>query len=298
VAGGHVIPESRFFQTVQLTELTLRVEDLPRAQAFYQDVLGFARLETTSSRVSLAPPGAAVGLIVLDDAPDAPPRARATAGLFHVALLYPDRPALARALHRVLDLGIPIGSADHGVSEAIYLSDPEGNGIELYADRPPDAWPPVADGQVTMYSEALDLGSVLAQAHAPGPLLPAATRIGHIHLSVADLAHAERFYGDALGFDVTQRSYPGALFLGRDGYHHHIGANTWRSRQAAQPGTLGLAEFTLRVNDAVEFEAIVARLEAAGHLRDTANGVVAEDVDGLRVRINPPARAARSVPDR
>ncbi len=172
-------------------------------------------------------------LLVLQAAPDAPPRPRGAAGLFHVAFLYPDRTALARALRRLLELDVPIGSADHGVSEAIYLSDPEGNGIELYADRPPEAWPPRGpDGQVTMYTEALDIPAVLTLAHEPGPLLPPATRIGHVHLSVADLGHAERFYGDALGFAVTQRSYPGALFLGRDGYHHHVGANTWRSRQA------------------------------------------------------------------
>jgi catechol 2,3-dioxygenase len=278
--------EQRFFQSVELTELTLRVADLARMQAFYQDVLGFAPLEATGSDISLGPAGAAVGLIVLREAPLAPPRPRGTAGLFHVALLYPDRAALARALHRVLELGIPIGSADHGVSEAIYLSDPEGNGLELYADRPPEAWPPATGGQVTMYSEALDVASVLAEARGPGPLVPPGTRIGHVHLSVADLEHAERFYGDALGFTVTQRSYPGALFLGRDGYHHHVGANTWHSRRPAHPDTLGLAEFTMRVNDAGEYAEITSRLTRSGHLRERSDDVVlAQDSDGLNVRL-------------
>ena len=112
-----------------------------------------------------------------------------------------------------------------------------------------------------MYTEALDLPAVLALAHQPGPILPAATRIGHVHLSVADLGHAERFYGEALGFTVTQRSYPGALFLGRDGYHHHVGANIWRSRQAAVPGTLGLVEFTVRVSRRDEFADVTTRLD-------------------------------------
>ena len=220
-------------------------------------------------------------------APDAPPRPRGAAGLFHVAFLYPDRTAWARALQRLLELDVPIGSADHGVSDAIYLSDPEGNGIELYADRPPEAWPPSGpDGQLTMYTEALDLPAALALAHQPGPILPAATRIGHVHLSVADLGHAERFYGDALGFTVTQRSYPGALFLGRDGYHHHVGANIWRSRQAAVPGTLGLVDTPASV-EARGVCHITTRLNAGGYLRDQADDVVvAQDPDGLTVRLS------------
>jgi len=276
-----------FFQSVQLTELTLRVADLAHVQAFYQDVLGFARLETLTGAVALAPPGAAQALVVLHATPKAAPRPRGAAGLFHVAFLFPDRAALARALQRVVDLDVRIGSADHGVSEAIYLSDPEGNGIELYADRPQDAWPPrMADGQVTMYTEALDISALLALAKTPGPLLPETTRIGHIHLSVADLGHAERFYGEALGFRVTQRSYPGALFLGRDGYHHHIGANIWRSHQAAAPGTLGLAEFTLRLSQRDDFAAITTRLAASGYLREQSDGLaVARDRDGLTVRV-------------
>ena len=280
--------DERFFRSVEFSDLTLRVADLPHVQAFYQDVLGFACLEAGPGTARLAPPGASVALIVLQAAPEAPPRPRGAAGLFHMALLYPERAALARALQRVLDLGVPIGSADHGVSEAIYLSDPEGNGIELYADRPPAQWPAMSDGQVTMFTEALDIPAVLAMARTPGPLLPPATRIGHVHLSVADLGHAERFYGDALGFPVTQRSYPGALFLGRDGYHHHIGANIWRSRRAAVPGTLGLVEFTLRVSPD-ERARITARLASLGDAHAGSGILVeAEQSDGLSVRVNSP----------
>lgn len=281
------MPDERFFQSVELTELTLRVADLAQVQAFYEDVLGFTRLAAPAGSVALAPPGAAQALIVLHAAPEAAPRPRGRAGLFHVAFLFPDRAALARVLQRVLDLGVHFGSADHGVSEAIYLSDPEGNGIELYADRPRDAWPPrLADGQVTMYTEALDIAALLAVARTPGPLLPQGTRIGHIHLSVADLGHAEHFYGEALGFQVTQRSYPGALFLGRDGYHHHIAANVWRSHQAAVPGTLGLAEFTLRLAQRDDFTAITTRLSTSGYLREQSEDLaVADDEDRLVVRL-------------
>jgi len=137
-----------------------------------------------------------------------------------------------------------------------------------------------------MYTEALDLSAVLALAHQRGPILPAATRIGHVHLSVADLGHAERFYGEALGFTVTQRSYPGALFLGRDGYHHHVGANIWRSRQAAVPGTLGLVEFTVRVSQREEFARITKRLADAGRLREASGDVAtARDLDEMVVRL-------------
>ena len=275
----------RFFQSVQLSDLTLRVADLSRVQAFYQDVLGFACVDAPAGTARLAPPGATDPLVVLHAAADAPARPRQAAGLFHVAFLYPDRPALARVLQRLLELGVPIGSADHGVSEALYLSDPEGNGLELYADRLPDAWPPSADGQVTMFTEALDMSGLLALAQTPGPLLPRATRIGHVHLSVATLEAAERFYGDALGFAVTQRTYPGALFLARDGYHHHLAANIWRSRQAAVPGTLGLMEFTLRLA-ADEWSKAATRLAGAGWLVDqTAAAALAVGPDGIAVRL-------------
>ena len=259
---------SAFFQSVEFSALTLRVSDVASAQAFYQDVLGFARRPAPPGEAHLGTPGGETTLVVLQAAPDAPPRPRGTAGLFHVALLYPDRAALARALRRVLDLGVRIGSADHGVSEAIYLADTEGNGIELYADRSPDSWPARApDGQVTMYTEALDLPALVAEAVTQGPLMPETTRIGHIHLSVADLGHAEQFYGERLGFAVTQRTYPGALFLGRDGYHHHIGANTWHSRRPAVDGVVGLAGFTVTLSNASA---------APGPLHD---------LDGIPVRI-------------
>ena len=276
---------SPFFQSVELRELTLRVADLARAQAFYQDVLGFACQAGPAGSARLGPPGSTSTLVVLEAAPDAPPRPRGTAGLFHVAFLYPDRSALGGALGRLVELGVSIGSADHGVSEALYLSDPEGNGIELYADRPRDAWPAAnIEGEVAMYTEALDLQSLLAQARQPRPLLPADTRIGHVHLCVADLAHAERFYGERLGFGVTQRNYPGALFLARDGYHHHIGANIWRTRQRAEPGVLGLVRLTVAYQRREDFEAAVraaagTAAEPDGHPRDV------EDLDGLTIRL-------------
>jgi catechol 2,3-dioxygenase len=262
--------DSSWFSSVALTGVVLRVGDLGRVAAFYEAVLGLGRAAMDAGGVALRTARGAP-LVVLEPADRAAARPRGAAGLFHVAFLYDDRPALAAALRRVIDARIPIGSADHGVSEAIYLSDPEGNGIELYVDRPRDRWPPAQpDGQVAMVTDPLDVDALLAvSAPTAGP--PA--RIGHVHLSVVDLVHAERFYGDFLGFAVTQRTYPGALFLSRDGYHHHLGANTWRS-------TISLAATD-------ELEGVATRLAGAGHPFQRAGDTIdTHDLDGIAVRIS------------
>lgn len=272
-----------WFASVALTELALRVGDPDRVAGFYESVLGLRAAALDEGRVGLLS-GAGEPLVVLTGGGALSARPRGAAGLFHVAFLYDDRPALAAALRRVIEARVRIGSADHGVSEAIYLADPEGNGIELYADRPADQWPPrQADGQVAMFTEPLDIEALLAVA-ADSPRPP--PRIGHIHLSVADLVHAERFYGDVLGFAVTQRSYPGALFLARDGYHHHLGANTWRSNRPATPGVSGLERFTIRLRGLDEIERASARMTAAGHPFDrSADTIDTRDLDGIGVRL-------------
>jgi catechol 2,3-dioxygenase len=274
--------DSSWFSSVALTGVVLRVGDLGRVAAFYEAVLGLGRAAMDAGGVALRTARGAP-LVVLEPADRAAARPRGAAGLFHVAFLYDDRPALAAALRRVIDARIPIGSADHGVSEAIYLSDPEGNGIELYVDRPRDRWPPAQpDGQVAMVTDPLDVDALLAvSAPTAGP--PA--RIGHVHLSVVDLVHAERFYGDFLGFAVTQRTYPGALFLSRDGYHHHLGANTWRSNRPAVPGAPGLERFTISLAATDELEGVATRLAGAGHPFQRAGDTIdTHDLDGIAVR--------------
>lgn len=274
-------------EAASIQDVRLRVADLPRALAFYQDVLGM-RPVAGEAPGALSASGRAPVLLRLEAAPDAPERPRGTAGLFHVAFLYPDRAALGAVLQRLLQLGIPLGSADHGVSEALYLSDPEGNGIELYADRPRDAWPVAGEGGVAMYTDSLAFAPLLDEGRkASADVMPPATRIGHIHLSVASLANAERFYADLLGFAVTQRSYPGALFLARGAYHHHIGTNVWRSRAPAQPGVLGLDRFTVAL-DEPEWKTIVQRLDVEGRIRSReGEAVLASDFDGIGVAVAP-----------
>jgi catechol 2,3-dioxygenase len=195
-------------------------------------------------------------LIELVDDPSAQPAPPGRTGLFHLALLVPDRPSLARAVQRVVASGERFtGASDHFVSEALYLRDPEGNGIEIYRDRPRSEWEYEPSGELRMGTVALDVDSVMAELpDGDDPGMPDGTIIGHVHLHVADLAAAEAFYAGRLGLDVTVRSYPGALFLSRDGYHHHIGLNTWQGPGAPPPppGSRGLVDFELVLPDVSE----------------------------------------------
>ena len=214
--------------SLQLRSARLRVADLGRAQAFYAGVLGLVPGASDSHTLALHAPGGSESLLTLVETPGALPKPPGVPGLFHLALLVPDRPSLARVLLRLAETRTPIhGLSDHGVSEAIYLADPDGNGLELYADRPRAGWRD-ADGKLVMFTRALDTDSLLATApddRAAG--LPAGTAIGHLHLRTSSLAAAESFYTGPLGLVVSTRAYPGSLFLGADGYHHHVAVNTW-----------------------------------------------------------------------
>src|SRR5215216_2101895 len=275
-ADGAVLPA-----TLRLGAVHLIVTDLDRSVAFYQDSLGL-RLHRRDGAVAALGAGAD-DLVVLHEEPAARPPGR-HAGLFHFALLYPSRDELARAVQRLALTRTAIsGASDHGVSEAIYLPDPDGNGIELYADRPRDAWPPASSGgRVGMFTRALDLDGLLATAAGDEPPRHAGRglRMGHVHLHVGDLAAARDFYAGVLGFE-EMTTYPGALFLSAGGYHHHVGLNTWRGEGVgpAPAGTVGLREWTV-VLDADSLGALRGRL-AAARLGD---GDLVADPWGIRVR--------------
>ena len=270
----------------------LNVSDLDAQQAFYENAIGLPALERSGEAARLGPPGGPA-LVELVARPGAPPRPSRSTGLFHLAILVPDRLELARALARLARADRPLtGASDHLVSEALYLRDPEGNGIEIYRDRPRAEWS-YDGGGVRMATLPLDLDGVLAElegesAQADG--LPAATRMGHVHLQVSDLGAAEAFYHEAVGLDVTVRSYPGALFLSRAGYHHHVGVNTWASAGAPPPppGALGLDRFELVLADAGELDAARERLAAAGVAVEPGGdgGVLAPDPSGNRVLLS------------
>jgi catechol 2,3-dioxygenase len=225
----------------------LRVPDLARSLAFYVDLLGMRVTQRDNGSAELAGAENSPALLRLTERAGVHRRAPGTIGLYHFALLYPDRLDLGRALLRLFEQRVPFeGFADHGVSEAAYLTDPDGNGIELAADRPRDRWPREND-QIAMFTHTLNVNALLRPVDGdPWLGMPAATRIGHIHLHVTDLRRAEEFYVGVLGFDVSSRYGPGALFLAAGGYHHHVAVNTW-SRTRPVPGdeVAGLEDYAI-----------------------------------------------------
>ncbi|MDJ0391289.1 VOC family protein [Roseomonas sp. E05] len=271
---------------MRIGRVRLRVRDLATVSGFYQDVLGLVPVEQSIGRLALGLPG--VPLLELTGDPSLAPLDRRQAGLFHTAFLLPDRASLGRWLGFVAQRRISLlGASDHGVSEAIYLADPEGNGIEVYADRPVATWRS-AGGQLAMPSEPLDLQDLLGAGDGAWMGMPAGTVIGHVHLQVGDTAAAERYYRDILGFEVTCR-YPGGSFFGAGGYHHQLAANTWNSRRAgSRPERMvGLDSVEIVVPDAAVRDAIEERARAAG-LRaepDTNRGTMLHDPWGTSITL-------------
>jgi len=261
----------------------LVVADLEGVRTFYERSIGLSTLDRKGDTVRLGVDGDA--LIELVGRPDAPPRPRRSTGLFHLAILVSSRAELATAIRRVTGSGWRFsGASDHLVSEALYTADSEGNGIEIYRDRPREEWP-YLDGSPQMATEPLDLDGVLAElpANALDTGMAPGTRIGHVHLQVADLAAAESFYHGVLGFDVTVRAYPGALFVSAGEYHHHVGLNTWASEgaPAPPPGSRGLAWFEIDLPSGEELARIAERLAAARiDAREHEGGLLAADPSG------------------
>ena len=225
-------------------QVSITVRDLQRSLSFYRDILGLDEL----SPGRLGPLGGRV-LIELHERRDAVAKPRRSSGLYHFAILVPSRAALARSLRRLAETRWPIsGAADHLVSEALYLDDPDGLGIEIYRDRPRDSWR-VASGELAMATDPLDLQAL---AEEPGAEitwngLDSGTTMGHVHLHVPHLDTAESFYCDRIGFEPVVRRYPGALFVSAGGYHHHLGLNTWVGVGAPPPpeNAVGLRAFTI-----------------------------------------------------
>jgi len=234
-----------------ISSLELRVSDLARSVDFYVGKLGFVAARPagkSATTAALATSAGAAPLLFLTEDRHAPAAPRDAAGLFHAALLFPDRARLGRWLRCAADGKVRFeGFSDHGVSEAIYLADPDGNGLEFYVDRPSERWPRHGS-ELAMTTAPLDTDALLAAGEvlndASEPLLQGA-HWGHLHLRVTDLARSETFYRQRLGVEVTQASYPGARFLAADGYHHHLGLNTWGHPRQPQPaGALGLVRAT------------------------------------------------------
>lgn len=233
--------------TLQLSRLSLRVADLQRSVDFYVGQLGLAVQASAGPSVLLSVVAGGPVCLELHEQRGALPAAPDSTGLFHGALLLPDRRALGAWLGFAASRGTTFeGFADHGVSEALYLADPDGHGLEFYADRPRGQWPR-AGGELAMFTRPLDVRELVAAGGRPGEAPLADAGWGHLHLRVADLGAATRFYQGELGLAVTQGSFPGACFLAADGYHHHLGLNVWGSpRRAPSPEEAGLREATWR----------------------------------------------------
>ena len=255
--------------SLEIISVQLRVANLERSVAFYAGQLGFHLRERDPHTALLAmSPNEPASLILLED-PSARPPPPDAAGLFHAAVLLSSRAALGSWLRTTADAGVKFeGFSNHGVSEAIYRSDPDGNGLEFYADHPREAWP-FRNGQLQMFTEPLALPELLAAGatHSGAPLSGA--KWGHLHLRVTSLEKSQAFYGATLGVELMQEFGDSARFLAADGYHHHVGINRWGGvRQPQPPGSLGLAE------------AVFARsgLKEENRVRDP---------DGIAVRITP-----------
>lgn len=253
--------------------VSLRVRDVAKLTTFYRDAIGLQVISLRGDEAVLGIDGEPLVKLLAGAQPQA-----SKAGLFHLAILLPSRRDLANWLAHVAKIHLPLeGASDHLVSEAIYLSDPEGNGIEIYRDRSRPEWPR-RDGAIAMATERLDLDALLSEAEGkPYRGMPSGTRMGHIHLRVGDTSAAEGFYSGKLGFDVMVH-YPGASFLASGGYHHHIGANVWQSRGAAPRGEdeAGLASFELVARDGEAFAAMRERMAAAGGRDEGATATVTD----------------------
>jgi catechol 2,3-dioxygenase len=281
-------PAYRLPDATHIGRVKLQVSDLARSLAYYETVLGLRALERSGSRAILAPHGDDRPLLELHERPGARPvPRRGLLGLYHFAILLPDRASLGRFLLHLGELEAPAGMSDHLVSEAIYLQDPDNLGIEVYADRPRSAWKHVGR-QLTMATEALDtrdLASAAAGERWTG--MPKGTRMGHIHLHVGDIAQAEAFYHRALGFDKIVWSYPGALFLSAGGYHHHLGTNTWaKGAPSASEDDARLVEWELVVPKQADVAAAAASLAKEGNAVEQADATaVVRDPWGTQLRL-------------
>ena len=265
----------------------LTIADLERSVLFYQSRLGLT-LHRSNDRTAWLGAGGP-DLLTLTQSEHAP-RVQGTTGLYHFAVLVPSRADLARALHRLVETRTVMqGAADHGVSESLYLADPDGNGIEIYRDRPREQWP-FPNGRLRMVTDPIDLDALLAEADDRG-VMPPGTTMGHVHLKVADLRESERFYVVVLGFELMQRFGPGAMFVATGGYHHHLGLNTWESigAPAPPPGSIGLRHFELLLPDDEAMGDVLKRVEAAAIPTErVADGWFLRDPSGNGVLLRTP----------
>lgn len=277
--------EKKFHQRPNLftDELSLNVTDLHRSIAYYEQVIGFRVLEQQDRKAVLTADGK-TPLLTLEQPEGVQPKEGRRTGMYHFALLLPSRAYLSAFLRHIAKNRVRLGAADHHVSEALYLSDPDGNEIEVYRDRPSSEW--IWKGsEVHMVTDPLDAEGILAESDDEWKGLPEETIIGHMHLHVADLAAAEKFYCEGLGFSAVCH-YPGALFVSTGGYHHHIGLNIWNGVGAPpkSPNSAGMNWFTLVFADEEARKQALEKLERLGTTASPAGeDYEVTDPSGIRI---------------
>jgi len=281
---GFRLPDETYIDSVRL-----QVADLDRSIAYYKEVLGAHLLKRSGGIAELGSAADGKAIIRLVEKPDARavPR-RGLLGLYHFAVLLPDRASLGRFVAHLGEIGAYAGMSDHLVSEAVYLTDPDGLGIEVYADRPRDTWR-LIDRQLEMATKPLDVADVISAAGGKKwDGMPAGTRIGHVHFYVGNIDRAARFYHEGLGMDKIVWNYPGALFMSAGGYHHHVGTNTWAAGASpASDADARLLDWELVVPDSTAVQGAAASISAAGYpVERDGDALVATDEWGIKVRIS------------
>jgi catechol 2,3-dioxygenase len=284
---GYRLPESTHLGSVRL-----QVADLEPSLHFYEDVLGMRVITRGADSVSLGPHGEDREIVHLRQLRSARPvPRRGLLGLYHFAILLPDRASLGRFVAHLAEIGAYAGMSDHFVSEAVYLTDPDGLGIEVYADRPRDAWR-YDERQLYMTTNHLDVDDLVRSARGePWTGMPRGTVLGHVHLYVDDIDEAEAFYHGALGFDKVVWSYPGALFMSAGGYHHHLGTNTWaRGAARATDADARLLEWEIVVPTKKDADEAAKNVMSAGY--------EAKPEDGEWILTDPWGTSLRLIPEK
>ncbi|WP_342539302.1 VOC family protein [Sporosarcina sp. FSL K6-1540] len=265
--------------------VNIKVQDLNRSLTFYQEILGFQVLEQTEKMAKLTTDGK-TSVLSIEQPENVVPQYGKTTGLYHFALLLPKRSDLAEIVHHFMEIGLRYGSSDHLVSEALYLADPDGNGIEIYIDREPSEWT-WSNGEVAMTVDPLNFEDLLSEGRPQSwKGLPAGTVMGHIHLHVSELKKTEEFYTKGLGFEVVNRYGNQALFISTGKYHHQIALNTWAGVGAPTPplNSVGLESFTIVLADEVARNNVIAQLKNIGVAVTEENGsFVSYDPSGNRI---------------
>ncbi len=270
-----------------VAEVSIKVENIERSLAFYQEIIGFQILERNEKKAKLTANGKTT-LLSIEQPENVIAKPQQTTGLYHFALLLPERSDLGRVLQHFIKLNVRIGAGDHLVSEALYLNDPDGNGIEIYSDRPSSSWN-WNNNVVEMTTDPIDAQGILESGNGGAwEGLPAGTVMGHIHLQVAELQKIEEFYVKGLGFDVVARYGPQALFISTGKYHHHIGLNTWAGIGVPTPpvNSVGLNWYSLVLPNKETRNKTITNLEKIGATVHEENGIyITADPSGNRIRL-------------